>query len=219
MEYKNIKNKYYDLWKVKDESYGEIEDKKPVVIFLDGKNVTKYHDKYPMIGKYNFTEMMMHYGYELVKEIGADAVIYASLDEISFIFSDTDKLIHYIKDDSRSCIGSLFVQKFVEKFWKYKKAYFKSTVFNIDSENIGEWIEFRKAVGDNTGLMYVAKEYLPIDLYKDKSGIELEHLLRETGLDSVCKKNKYIREGYYKEYRGTDIADAMDDFFSNCLEQ
>ena len=103
---------------------------------------------------------MMHYGYELVKEIGADAVIYASLDEISFIFPSPDKLIHYIKDDSRSCIGALFVQKFVEKFWKYKKAYFKSTVFNIDSENIGRWIEFRKAVGDNTGLMYVAKDLI-----------------------------------------------------------
>lgn len=211
--YEDTKKKYYDLWDAKDKSYGKIETEKPIVIFLDGKDVTKHHDTYPMIGKYNFTEMMMHYGYELVKEIGADAVIYASLDEISFIFSEPDKLTHYIKDDSKSCIGALFVQKFVEKFWKYKKAYFKSTVFNIDSENIGRWIEFRKAVGDNTGLMYVAKEYLPMDLYKGKSGIELERLLCETGLDSVCKKNKYIREGYYKEYRGTDIADAMDVFF------
>lgn len=198
--YETIQEKYKDLWMIKENSYGEIKMDDALVIFLDGKNITKNHSKYPMLGKNNFTEMMMFYGYDLVKEINADAVIYASIDEISFIFKSPEQLMKFYNDDSRSCLEALFIQDFVERFWKYKKAYFKCTLFNIQSEHIDKWVSFRRAVGDNVGLTYVLKEKLPKQLYHDCSRAELESLLITSGLTDFCTENSYIRNGYYKEH-------------------
>lgn len=169
-----------------------------------------------MFGKSNFTEMMMFYGAELIEEINADAVIYASIDEITFVFKNPIQLINYFQvETNRSCLEALFIQKFVEKFWKYKKAYFKCTAFNVSDKDVDRLVSFRKEVGDNVGLMYLIKEKIPKSIYHGKSRIELEKLLITSGLSEYCKENNYIREGYYKEYhkrKPNFLEDSISDF-------
>jgi hypothetical protein len=214
--YETIREKYKDLWKIKADSYGELKIDDPIVFFLDGKDVTKNHREYSMFGKSNFTEMMMVYGAELIEEINADAVIYASIDEITFVFKNPIQLINYFQvETNRSCLEALFIQKFVEKFWKYKKAYFKCTAFNVSDKDVDRLVSFRKEVGDNVGLMYLIKEKIPKSIYHGKSRIELEKLLITSGLSEYCKENNYIREGYYKEYhkrKPNFLEDSISDF-------
>lgn len=178
---------------------------------MDGRGVTKNHIEFPMLGKGNFTEHVADIGLEVVRNLNTDTIIYAGTDEVSFIFKDPRQLIRaFDLDNNASNLCVLFAQRFVERFWEYKKVYFKATIFNIEQSDISKWISFRKEVNENVALMYIAKERLPKEIYSNADRNEVVKVLKDNNL--INKENEDLRKGYI---RVNDTAAAYLDFTLN----
>lgn len=196
-----ISEKYHDLWELKDKSYGKLDENKSIVIFLDGKDVTKNHKKYPMIGDANFTECMFECCKSVIRDINADAIIYAAIDELTVIFTNpVDVFKFFGVDGSASCICGLFTQRLVKRFWDFYECFFKPVIFQMDTSFIDRWITYRREICNIIGIYYVAKEFLPKGSYKDKDLSDVLTLLRKHNLTSVISSNRYICDGCYYRF-------------------
>ena len=214
----NINDNYPELFSLKDKSYGTYEIDKPVVIFMDGVGVTRNHHLYNMLQPNNYTVRLSQSANALLRMLNIDCTYYAALDEISFIFPDTQQLIDVMRmDNTKAYIESLFAQKFVKIMWNYyPQTIIKVTSFNIGSENIQEWIKYRTDVCKNNSVMYVAKEYLDKEKYHEKESKEIIRELKKEHLyDEVLLKNKALYKGILKTVHRND--DSMINLFANFL--
>lgn len=193
-----ISKKYSDLFNLKDENYGTLSEDKCVVFFIDGKNVTKNHKDYPMLGTANFTKCLFECAKRVVRDINTSALIYAAIDELTIIFTNPSDVFSYFGvGGSTSCICGLLVQRIFCDFQLFYKCYFKPVVFQLNECDIKRWISYRKEVCNIIGVYYIAKEYLPKNLYRDKDLPDVLNLLREHDLIRVISSNRYICDGYY----------------------
>lgn len=162
--------------------FGMIEDrysynvtlKRPTVIRLDGKGITK-DLKTNMLDENpgGFAYAMINTAKELSKRY--EALVAVSTDEINLVFYDTEVLYNKFGSTKVQKISSLISQEVYSIFNNYyrkgKPVFFDARTFNILDEKIKSYIKYRKSCTYVVCNTYVAKRVMP---KKRRHGVPLE---------------------------------------------
>lgn len=140
-----------------------VNPKKPLVIFLDGKNVTTGKD-FNLLnsGKDSFIDVMeqtvKYFTYQY------DCIAICGVDEVSFIMKSAESIIDKI-NSSRNFrsneITSVFSQYFFEYFNKINKnnvVYWHAKCYSIPTQKVQSYIKYRSKVIFNTFTTYFLKK-------------------------------------------------------------
>lgn len=195
----DVSKKFNDLREI---NYPVILPDTPVIILLDGKNVTKNHEQFPLLSNEdNFTRNIFNIGKSIVDSMGFTSTVYAMTDEISFLFKKPHELIKYFNVGNGSeYILSLFFQTFLKEFWNiYPSVYMKACMFSLPEENMERYLQFRKELCYDNGVFYVAKEFLDSKEYYGCSTTYVEGLLKEKGLYHYLEDYPVLRDGLLHE--------------------
>lgn len=154
---------------------------RPLVLFIDGRDITKNHKTYHlMTGK--FMETMVQAAQSAAGNISC--YIYALLDEVSIVFPNPRKLLQRNEYSYHDEVCGFFLQEFCKEFWKtYPEVRFHVKAYNLASgQDIQEFFLWRKERSRLALLVYIAKDYFEPSIYRGKSAEELEAFLKEKGL-------------------------------------
>ena len=138
--------------------------KNPLVIRLDGKDVTK-NKKYDLLNNYegNFRNTLERTAEFFTKKYKCLAIL--GSDEISFIFTDPLVLISDLdkeKWNTSNEIISVFSQYFFDYFNehnKQSKVFWHGKCFSIRNEKINSYIKFRSSIIKNVMTTYFLSKY------------------------------------------------------------
>ena len=138
--------------------------KNPLVIRLDGKDVTK-NKKYDLLNNYegNFRNTLEKTAEFFTKKYKCLAIL--GSDEISFIFTDPLVVISNLdkeKWNTSNEIISVFSQYFFDYFNehnKQSKVFWHGKCFSIRNEKINSYIKFRSSVIKNVMTTYFLSKY------------------------------------------------------------
>ena len=138
--------------------------KNPLVIRLDGKDVTK-NKKYDILNNYegNFRNTLEKTAEFFTKKYKCLAIL--GSDEISFIFTDPLVVISDLdkeKWNTSNEIISVFSQYFFDYFNehnKQSKVFWHGKCFSIKNEKINSYIKFRSSVIKNVMTTYFLSKY------------------------------------------------------------
>lgn len=138
--------------------------KNPLVIRLDGKDVTK-NKKYDLLNNYegNFRNTLEKTAEFFTKKYKCLAIF--GSDEISFIFTDPLVVISDLdkeKWNTSNEIISVFSQYFFDYFNehnKQSKVFWHGKCFSIRNEKINSYIKFRSSVIKNVMTTYFLSKY------------------------------------------------------------
>lgn len=138
--------------------------KNPLVIRLDGKDVTK-NKKYDLLNNYegNFRNTLERTAEFFTKKYKCLAVL--GSDEISFIFTDPLVVISDLdkeKWNTSNEIISVFSQYFFDYFNehnKQSKVFWHGKCFSIRNEKINSYIKFRSGIIKNVMTTYFLSKY------------------------------------------------------------
>lgn len=179
--------------------------KLPVVIRLDGKDITKNHKKYPLMDIHGFTCYLNKIGKKIVSR--KTCMIYTALDEINFIFSDSREFFHAFDDTNSLYCAGIFLQQFCKEFWKYyPEVKFGISIFSIPKDKIDEYVNYRKELCKTAAVFYFAKENLTVQEYKGKTEQELIRYLKFKKLYSKLATHPFFMTGIQTNIR-TDFWD------------
>lgn len=204
---KVINDKYIDLYDIKKQSYGILDNKNPVAVFMDGINITKNHESYYMPDE-QFTKTTFRCADKIACQMKVPCTVYAGIDEVSFIFHDAERLIKYFNmEQSLSCIQAVFLQNFMKLFWGYyPEVKFKMVMFNIPKEEAGRWVKYRRELCQSIAAVYLAKEHLERERWADMDNPDdVINLLKETGYYQILKDKTVFGNGILREYY-SDVA-------------
>lgn len=146
--------------------------KNPLVIRLDGKDVTK-NKKYDLLNNYegNFRNTLEKTAEFFTKKYKCLAIL--GSDEISFIFTDPLVVISDLdkeKWNTSNEIISVFSQYFFDYFNehnKQSKVFWHGKCFSIRNEKINSYIKFRSSIIKNVMTTYFLSKY-NIKMVKEK---------------------------------------------------
>lgn len=153
--------------------------KNPLVIRLDGKDVTK-NKKYDLLNNYegNFRNTLEKTAEFFTRKYKCLAIL--GSDEISFIFTDPLVVISDLdkeKWNTSNEIISVFSQYFFDYFNehnKQSKVFWHGKCFSIRNEKINSYIKFRSSIIKNVMTTYFLSKY-NIKMGKEKQEkIEIE---------------------------------------------
>ena len=138
--------------------------KNPLVIRLDGKDVTK-NKKYDLLNNYegNFRNTLEKTAEFFTKKYKCLAIL--GSDEISFIFTDPLVVISDLdkeKWNTSNEIISVFSQYFFDYFNehnKQSKVFWHGKCFSIRNEKINSYIKFRSSIIKNVMTTYLLSKY------------------------------------------------------------
>ena len=138
--------------------------KNPLVIRLDGKDVTK-NKKYDLLNNYegNFRNTLEKTAEFFTKKYKCLAIL--GSDEISFIFTDPLVVISDLdkeKWNTSNEIISVFSQYFFDYFNehnKQSKVFWHGKCFSIRNEKINSYIKFRSSIIKNVMTTYFLSKY------------------------------------------------------------
>ena len=138
--------------------------KNPLVIRLDGKDVTK-NKKYDLLNNYegNFRNTLEKTAEFFTRKYKCFAIL--GSDEISFIFTDPLVVISDLdkeKWNSSNEIISVFSQYFFDYFNehnKQSKVFWHGKCFSIRNEKINSYIKFRSSIIKNVMTTYFLSKY------------------------------------------------------------
>lgn len=138
--------------------------KNPLVIRLDGKDVTK-NKKYDLLNNYegNFRNTLEKTAEFFTKKYKCLAIL--GSDEISFIFTDPLVVISDLdkeKWNTSNEIISVFSQYFFDYFNehnKQSKVFWHGKCFSIKNEKINSYIKFRSGIIKNVMTTYFLSKY------------------------------------------------------------
>lgn len=138
--------------------------KNPLVIRLDGKDVTK-NKKYDLLNNYewNFRNTLEKTAEFFTRKYKCLAIL--GSDEISFIFTDPLVVISDLdkeKWNSSNEIISVFSQYFFDYFNehnKQSKVFWHGKCFSIRNEKINSYIKFRSSIIKNVMTTYFLSKY------------------------------------------------------------
>ena len=138
--------------------------KNPLVIRLDGKDVTK-NKKYDLLNNYegNFRNTLERTAEFFTRKYKCLAIL--GSDEISFIFTDPLVVISDLdkeKWNSSNEIISVFSQYFFDYFNehnKQSKVFWHGKCFSIRNEKINSYIKFRSSIIKNVMTTYFLSKY------------------------------------------------------------
>lgn len=179
-----------------------LSDSHPLVIRLDGKNVTKKHKKYPLTNEHGFTWHLYQTGKSLAAN--KNCLIYAGLDEISFLYPDPADFLFEFDDSNTMYCSAIFLQRFCQIFWKiYPNVLFGMSVFQLPrAEDCPDYIAYRKKLVYWAALTWLAKEYLSKENYHLKTEEEVYNVLEKRGL---LKARTSFLTGLYARMTGPDF--------------
>lgn len=138
--------------------------KNPLVIRLDGKDVTK-NKKYDLLNNYegNFRNTLEKTAEFFTKKYKCLAIL--GSDEISFIFTDPLVVISDLdkeKWNTSNEIISVFSQYFFDYFNehnKQSKVFWHGKCFSIRNEKVNSYIKFRSSIIKNVMTTYFLSKY------------------------------------------------------------
>ena len=138
--------------------------KNPLVIRLDGKDVTK-NKKYDLLNNYegNFRNTLEKTAEFFTRKYKCLAIL--GSDEISFVFTDPLVVISDLdkeKWNSSNEIISVFSQYFFDYFNehnKQSKVFWHGKCFSIRNEKINSYIKFRSSIIKNVMTTYFLSKY------------------------------------------------------------
>ena len=137
--------------------------KNPLVIRLDGKDVTK-NKKYDLLNNYegNFRNTLEKTAEFFTKKYKCLAIL--GSDEISFIFTDPLVVISDLDKEKWNTneIISVFSQYFFDYFNehnKQSKVFWHGKCFSIRNEKINSYIKFRSSIIKNVMTTYFLSKY------------------------------------------------------------
>lgn len=154
---------------------------RPLILFIDGRDITKNHQTYHlMTGK--FMDAMVKAAESAAGDV--PCYIYALLDEVSIVFPNPQKLLQRNEYSYHDEVCGFFLQDFCREFWKtYPEVRFHIKAYNLaSSKDIQEFFLWRKERSRLALLVYIAKDYFDPSVYHGKSAEELESFLKEKGL-------------------------------------
>ena len=189
----------------------KVSTKKPLVINLDGKDITKNRE-------FNILELYKG-GFRHVIEKCAiyftekyDCIAICGADEISFILEDPMKLVDDINSDSNTCsteIMSIFSQMFFDyfnKFYDGETVFWHGKCYSINDEKIMSFIKYKSRLIEVLTTTY----YLKRNAVSDAGNISLleKKKLCDTFVDYA--KLKQIEKGrIYKKGKRLDIDEYL----------
>ncbi|MCC2255557.1 hypothetical protein LKD70_14225 [Ruminococcus sp. CLA-AA-H200] len=196
---------YSDLFELKEQNFHRLDQGKATVIFLDCQGITKNHKDYKLMDKDPIYRIMADCAYNVAEDIQSTCIIYAGVDEASIIFRDVADLYNAFQmGDCADYVLSLFMQRFLKYFWeKYPNIYVKGTIFNLPTKDIQRYINYRHDVCRAVAMFYMAKEYLPKELYSQLEFAEesIKELLMEHGLYDELSENGAFLNGVCLDHK------------------
>lgn len=174
----------------------KLNQDKPLVIFLDGRNVTK--DNYYSLHdetKNSFNDIMEKTIKYFSKKFNCIAIL--GVDEVSFIFTNKNKLIAQIGDKKTlksQDIVSIFSQYFYQYFnsqSSLKTVYWHCKCQTIPKGKIKSYIKYRSNVILNLFTTY----YLKRNFVKDAGNISLSKKIELCGQFEQYKEIKEYENG------------------------
>ena len=171
-----MKYNYFGTLEYKFTNY--IHLNKPIVIRLDGENVTKNKEIDMLnqdVGEFAYALIMM--ARILSKKF--HTFVYCGMDEIDFIFTDTSGLKERFKNRKVQRLSSIMSQEvffIFNQYYKYESIYFDAKCFNIPFSKIYSYFIYRQKSAWCVNNTYVAKRHLKKIDYADIS------------LNEICEK-------------------------------
>lgn len=158
----NMNNKWYNFFCNIENKYNlNMNKNKPIVIFLDGKNITK-NIKYDLISenKNSFNDIFEQTIKYFTNKL--DCIAISGVDEVSFILENSSKLQPFISKNKYRAheIVSIFSQNFYNYFNnKYigENVYWHCKCSNIPKEKIKSYIRYRSLTIFELKLTYFLK--------------------------------------------------------------
>ena len=152
------------LFQIQSKYSMRVSFKNPLVIGLDGKDVTK-NKKYDLLNNYegNFRNTLEKTAEFFTKKYKCLAIL--GSDEISFIFTEPLVVISDLdkeKWNTSNEIISVFSQYFFDYFNehnKQSKVFWHGKCFSIKNEKINSYIKFRSSVIKNVMTTYFLSKY------------------------------------------------------------
>ncbi len=185
----------------------------PFVIFIDGKNATKNHNK-DMLGETGYTYHLMMSAKNILKNYTGKYHAFAICDELTIIFENGIQLKQFLNEDCQDCSLSLFTLLFYNDFKKYDDCLFKTFMYKTKIENIQGIINYRRTMGYYTTLEYFAKEYLSKDKYCNCTPEQIIANLKEANIYENFLNAKQFHDGI--EYHHNE--DWLDDLLEIYIE-
>ena len=183
---------------IEDRYKSKISIKKPLVIRLDGKGVTKnpYIDLYDeSVG--SFSDSLKKTAKFISEKFRC--ISYASNDEINIVFENPYILSRIYKSVDIQKINSLLSQEVFYIFNKFmgtkNPIYFDCRCFNIPEDKILSYLRYRVNSSTNTSIQYFAKR----NIEKEKRhGKQLSYIINylEENIPSYKTRTVYQKEGF-----------------------
>lgn len=164
----------------------QLSKSKPIVLRLDGKNITKSKN-IDFSSPNKFSETLINVATEIINEF-EKCISYVALDEVSFIFTDPNEFYQAFADktDSLQYCLSIFQQYFLQKFWsKYPDVLFGVSVFNIPKDKTESYLKYRKSLCFNNAVVYFAKKHKNLFKYKDRKVKEIYEEIMESKFKDI----------------------------------
>ena len=157
-----MRNSYF--FQIQSKYSMRVSFKNPLVIRLDGKDVTK-NKKYDLLNNYegNFRNTLEKTAEFFTRKYKCLAIL--GSDEISFIFTDPLVVISDLdkeKWNTSNEIISVFSQYFFDYFNehnKQSKVFWHGKCFSIRNEKINSYIKFRSSIIKNVMTTYFLSKY------------------------------------------------------------
>ncbi len=196
-------DKYKDILTIKHDQLRFFDPKLAGVIFIDGKNATKYHNKSMLDGA--FCKNLVYAASMILNKYDVkDYYLYSYLDEITIVIPDICYLSRVMEEDNADCLLSLFSIMFYKHFSSYDDCLFKSCFYSINKHNISDLIAFRKLSASKTTLEYFFKEYCPDTYLQEHTADMIIKTLIKKGMYETYLENTEFREGIYVHYEKKD---------------
>ena len=167
-----MKDEKYFLDKLAAEKASEINEDKPLVVFLDGRGITGNHETFNLMTGV-FQRAMVEAA--LGAAGGEECLIYATLDEVI----------------------ATILQDFVSVFWKKFGDYvrFHGYVFNLEDGDEEDYVKWRYRRSRHAVYTYTAKENHVYANYGKMTEEEMKELLKKNYLWDNLKTNTDFFKG------------------------
>lgn len=173
-----------------------LDKRAPLVIRLDGKNITKNHGRINLICS-GFTEYLFESCKALAAKKEYSCEIYSIMDEASLVFQEGTAFFRGFADTNQIYASNIFLQCFLSLFWQkeeYRNVQFGISLFSLyNKEDVGLYISERQRIGKIVATDYYAKDKLPQSHYHNKSSADIVSSIKHCGLyDDFIGKEQFL---------------------------
>ena len=183
-----MKDEKYFIDKLSAEKAAEINEDKPLVVFLDGRGITGNHKTFNlMTGAFQKAMVKAALG----AAGGEECLVYATLDEVSMIFPKPKNIISHLEYKTNDEVIATILQDFVSVFWKKFGDYvrFHGYVFNLEDGDEEDYVKWRYRRSRHAIYTYTAKENHVYADYGKMTEEEMKELLKKNYLWEGLKAN------------------------------